>query len=373
MKSPSPFGCHVFLTLSIAALAAAGCGKPPAREPQRLAVQAVKAESLEGLGRGSEPAYIAIIRAEDETDLGFKVPGIVDVIGPNCGTNWGEGTAVKAGDLLASLKQSDFTNALNSARAEAELTTKVWERFSKLRASDAISQQELDVTEAKWRTAQAQLDQAAQNVRDSQLRAPIDGLVLARYVNPGATVAAGQRVLRFAGFSTMSVELGVPDRAVNFFSPGKKVPVEISALEGEPPFMGTVSEVGVAANAESRLFRVVLKVSNPKGIIRSGMTATVRVSDPARIIAGLVRVPLSALVTFAPEARGGVAQTPSLAVFVVESGKAKRREIRTGDILNSSVIVLAGLKAGEEVVTAGSSFLYDGAPVSVLNAGSNPE
>jgi RND family efflux transporter MFP subunit len=271
------------------------------------------------------------------------------------------------------LKQSEFTNALNSARAEAELTTKVWERFSKLRASDAISQQELDVTEAKWRTAQAQMDQAAQNVQDSQLRAPIDGLVLARYVNPGVTLAAGQRVLRFAGFSTMSVELGVPDRVVNFFSPGKKVPVEISAFEGEPPFVGTISEVGVAANAESRLFRVVIKVPNPKGIIRSGMTATVRVSDPARFSAGSVRVPLSALVTFASHGTGGAAQKPSLAVFVVQSGKAVRREVGTGDILNSSVIVTKGLKAGEEVVTAGSSFLYDGAAVAVLNAGSNPE
>jgi hypothetical protein len=40
--------------------------------------------------------------------------------------------------------------------------------------------------------------------------------------------------------------------------------------------------------------------------------------------------------------------------------------VKTGDILNSSIIVTEGLSAGEEVVTKGASFLYDGAPVEVL-------
>jgi RND family efflux transporter MFP subunit len=193
-------------------------------------------------------------------------------------------------------------------------------------------------------------------------------VVLARYVNAGVTVGAGQRVLRFADTSTMSVELGVPDRLVKYFSPGKEFAVEISALEGRPPFTGHVSEVGVAASQESRLFRIVIKVPNPEGIIRSGMTATVRVGDLARFNPGAVRVPLSALVTFSPAAQGAGNDSSRLAVFVVNGGKAARRPVQTGDILNSSIIVSDGLKAGEEVVTAGASLLYDGAPVEVQNS-----
>jgi RND family efflux transporter MFP subunit len=344
-----------------------GCGKPPAQKPQTMAVQTARAESMETLRPGAEASYIAIVRAENETDLSFKVGGILEVIGPVSGRDWDEGTPVKAGAVLASLKQSDFANALSSARANAELTTKVRDRFRKLRDSDAISQQEMDVTEANWLTAQAQLNQAQQNLHDSQLRAPVNGAVLARYVNSGVTVGAGQRVLRFADISTMSVELGVPDRLVKYFSPGKEFAVEISALEGRPPFLGRVSEVGVAASQESRLFRIVIKVPNPEGIIRSGMTATVRVGDLARFSPGAVRVPLSALVTFSPAAEGAGNGSSRLAVFVVNGGKAVRRPVQTGDILNSSIIVSDGLKAGEEVVTAGASFLYDGAAVEVLN------
>ncbi len=95
----------------------------------------------------------------------------------------------------------------------------------------------------------------------------------------GVTVAPGQRVLRFADTSLMSVELGLPDRLIGKLTPGQEIDVEISALEGLPPFKGRVSEVGVAASGEGRLFRVVIKVPNPDGLLRSGMTARIHVGD----------------------------------------------------------------------------------------------
>jgi RND family efflux transporter MFP subunit len=168
-----------------------------------------------------EASYLAAVRFDHETDLSFKVGGILVSIGPVAGTDWDEGTPVKAGTVLAELKQADFTNALNSARAKAELAGKTVERFRKLRTTDAISQQELDVTEADWQTAQSQLDQAEQNLRDSRLMAAKDGVVLMRHVNSGVTVSAGQKMLRFADTSLMSVELGLPDRLIGQLTPGK--------------------------------------------------------------------------------------------------------------------------------------------------------
>jgi RND family efflux transporter MFP subunit len=267
--------------------------------------------------------------------------------------------------LLAELKQADFTNALNSARAKADLASKTVERFRKLRVSDAISQQELDVTEADWRTAQAQLDQAEQNLRDSRLVAAKDGVVLARYVNSRVTVSPGQRVLRFADTSLMSVELGLPDRLVGRLAPGKEIDVEVSALEGLPPFKGRVSEVGVAASGEGRLFRVVIKVPNPNGLLRSGMTARIHVGDDSTVSPGTVCIPLSALVTLAPDGNSHATGKTQLGVFVVQEGKAATRAVKTGDILNSSILVTEGLRVGEQVVTSGASFLYEGAPVEV--------
>ena len=285
------------LTLLCVALALGGCGKPAAKPPEKSLVRTAVVQPMDNVRSDGEASYLAQVKFDHETDLSFKVGGILVSIGPAAGTDWDEGTPVKAGTVLAELKQADFTNALNSARARAELTSKTLERFRKLRATDAISQQELDVTEADWRTAQAQLDQAEQNLRDSRLVAAKDGVVLARYVNSRVTVSPGQSVLRFADTSLMSVELGLPDRLIGRLSPGKEMPVEVSGLEGLPPFKGRVTEVGVAASSEGRLFRVVIKVPNPDGLLRSGMTARIHVGDTPAVKPGTVCVPLSALVT----------------------------------------------------------------------------
>ena len=353
------------LALLCVALALWGCGKPPVKPPEKTLVRTAVVESMDNVRSDGEASYLALVKFDHETDLSFKVGGILVSIGPTAGTDWDEGTPVKAGTVLAELKQADFTNALNSARAKAELSSKTLERFRKLRSTDAISQQELDVTEADWRTAQAQLDQAEQNLRDSRLVAGKHGVVLARYVNSGVTVSAGQRVLRFADTSLMSVELGLPDRLVGRLAPGKEVPVEVSGLEGMPQFRGRVSEVGVAASGEGRLFRVVIKVPNPDGLLRSGMTARIRVRDASAAASGTVSIPLSALVTFVSDGSSQVNAQTQLAVFVVQGGKAVKRPVKTGDILNSSILITEGLRAGEQVVTSGASLLYDGAPIEV--------
>jgi multidrug efflux system membrane fusion protein len=355
------------LTLLVGiALALAGCGKPAARPPEKNLVRTAAVESADKIRSDGEASYLASVRFDQETDLSFKVGGILVGIGPSPDKDWDEGTPVKAGAVLAELKQADFTNALNSARARAELAVKTVERFRKLRESDAISQQELDVAEADWRTAQAQLDQAEQNLRDSRLVAAKDGVVLARYVNSHVTVGQGQRALRFADTSLMSVELGLPDRLISRVAPGKEIDVEVSALEGMPPFKGRVSEVGVAASGEGRLFRVVIKVPNPDGLLRSGMTARIRVGDASAAASGTVRIPLSALVTLVSDGSSQVNGQTQLGVFVAQEGKAVKRAVKTGDILKSSILITEGLRAGEQVVTSGASFLYEGAPIEVV-------
>jgi RND family efflux transporter MFP subunit len=353
------------LTLLCVALALAGCGKPAAKSPEKSLVRTALVQPMDNIQSDGEASYLAQVRFDHETDFSFKVGGILDAIGPAAGTDWDEGTPVKAGTVVAELKQADFINALNSARAKADLASKTVERFRRLRETDAISQQELDVTEADWRTAKAQLDQAEQNLRDSRLVAAKDGVVLARYVNSHVTVAPGQSALRFADTSLMSVELGLPDRLIGRLSPGKVIPVEVSGLEGLPPFKGRVTEVGVAASSEGRLFRVVIKVPNPDGLLRSGMTARIHVGDTPTVKPGTVCVPLSALVTLILDGNSPANNQAQLGVFVVQGGKAMKRAVKTGDILSSSIQITDGLRAGEQVVTSGASFLYDGAPVEI--------
>jgi multidrug efflux system membrane fusion protein len=361
-----PFLIASFFSLALL-LGLPGCSKPRApHQAEKTIVGTQRVEPLAGAGlTESAPEYIGTVRAGEETDFSFKVGGIVESIGPKPQRDWEEGSPVKAGSILARLQQGDFKNSLASAKATAELANTNNERLRKLLADKVVSNQEADKAKADSDTASAQLKQAEQNLRDSQLLAPWDGVVFKRYVNSGETVAAAKPVLRFGDIRTMSVELGVPDRLVGLFAVNKEIDVGISALPGRPSFRGKISEVGVAASNAGRLYRVVIKVANPEGVIKSGMTATVKAGSVTAAVVGQVLVPLSAVI--APSLPGVADRKPQtqIAVFVVKEGKASLRPVKTGDIIASSIVVTEGLTPGEEVVTKGASLLYDGAPVEV--------
>lgn len=348
----------------------AGCKPKQATAPLKLVVRYIEAQPPTA-ARMSQSEYIAIVRGETETELSFKVPGVLERIGPEGGSQeWQEGDSITNSQVLAQLKQGDFLAREQAAWAKMNLASNVYQRSVQLHHSGAISQQELDVAAANKQASEAEWAQARQATNDSVIRAPFDGTILARLANPGETISVGKVVLKVADLSHMSVELGVPDKLVDQIKPGQQIPVKVSALEGLS-FTGHVSEVGVAAKEGARLFKVVIKMDNPNGRLKSGMSASVVLGDEYRFPEGSVLVPLSALIT---ASRGPPNQ---LAVFVIDdTGKARERWVKTDDIvpmadgrhrhttfLRSSVVVTEGVKPGDKIVTVGASNLYDGAPV----------
>ena len=157
------------LALNCLALALTGCGNPPERGPEKMLVRTTVVQPIADVRTDGEASYLAQVRAEKETDLSFKLGGIVEKIGPAPGTDWDEATPVKAGQVLAQLKQEDFINNRNVARAQAEMKGRTLERDRNLIAGRVIAPQEFDQAEGAWETAKAALDEAEQNVRDSQL------------------------------------------------------------------------------------------------------------------------------------------------------------------------------------------------------------
>jgi RND family efflux transporter MFP subunit len=346
--------------LALFGVLVAGCHRhKPAAEPHKNVVRVVSAESLDAAKVTARSEYIAMLKGDVETELSFKVGGILEVIGRTGETlDWQEGARIAKGEILARLKREDFVSSVKSAFAKAEMDRQQHAREIKLRETGAVSQQELEAAAASRQASDASLAVAEQALKDSVLLAPYDGTIVARFVNGGETIGVGKSVLRIADLQQMSVELGIPDRLIGRVRVGKEFPVRVTTLEARS-FIGRVSEVGVAAKDGARLFRVVIKISNPDGVLRSGMTATVAFDDYDNFPRGSVLIPLSALVS-ASKGKG----ENQLAVFVVGGdGKAHERPVKTDDLVRSSVIVTEGLKPGERVVTAGASTLYEGALV----------
>jgi RND family efflux transporter MFP subunit len=351
---PSP------LLLVVLILAATpGCRPRPQAEAPRPIVRYEEVRRLDDTPERTLQTYIGMIRGESETDLSFKVGGTVDLIGPARGRNWGEGDAFAKDQVLAQLNQVDYLAERDSTKARADLAQSRLTRAEQLQREAAISPQEFDTFKAAQEEARAAFDRANQALADSTLCAPFAGRVLARPVSSGETVMAGRPVLRIADLSTVSVEMGVPDYLVNRVATNQTLPLTVAALAGRS-FQGVVSEVGVAAKEGSRLFKVVLKVPNPGGELRSGMTASATFPEEVRPPTNAVLVRISALVASA-QASPRAGEHAPLAVFVVgDGGRVEEREVETGDLIRSSVVVTRGLAPAEKVVVVGASTLHDG-------------
>jgi RND family efflux transporter MFP subunit len=333
-----------------------GAAKPaPKAEEQKAPVYYVKAEAMGAMGQAPGAVYIAEVRGDNELNLSFEVGGVVELIGPSKGQNWESGTTVRQGSVLASLKKDDFINRITAAQARAELARVTYERMQNLFKTEAIPKQKLDQAETENKSAKADLAAAEQSLNDSVLRAPWDGSVLERLVNQAETVAPGRTVLSFSSLKRMTVEVGVPDTVVGRLKVDQEVTVEISALPGRL-FRGLISQVAIRGEAATRLFKIKIKVPNPEGLIKSGMTASVSFARIGQVPAGAVWVPLAALTT---------APTPpeQLAVFVVEGDRVRRRPVTTDEIAGNLIMITKGLTPADKVVVVGVGTLYDGASV----------
>src|SRR5690242_2035303 len=88
------------LGLLFMALAIAGCGKPANKSPEKSLVRTAVVQAMDNMRADGEASYLAQVRFDHETDFSFKVGGILAGVGPAAGTDWDEGTSVKAGTVL---------------------------------------------------------------------------------------------------------------------------------------------------------------------------------------------------------------------------------------------------------------------------------
>jgi RND family efflux transporter MFP subunit len=183
------------------------------REP--VPVSAATFESQGSYQR--EISFLGLVKAGRVSELGFEVPGTV------AGQLVREGSAVSAGDVLATLDtaQLEARRAATAAdqervRAELELAKIKAKRQRDLQQSGAVSEEAFDETRLRARALEAQLDSVQARLRGididlekSVLRAPYDGAVAERLVDSGAVVNPGAPVVRLVASGAREAHIGI--------------------------------------------------------------------------------------------------------------------------------------------------------------------
>jgi RND family efflux transporter MFP subunit len=293
------------------------------------------------------------VRGYNQTTLYAKVSGYVAEMRVE------RGQRVRHGQILARILSPENQRDVAEARHDFELARVNAQRYERLAPSGVVSAQDRDNAVTQAQVSRAALSRAQDLLDYTVVRAPFDGIVSARYVDPGALVPAAtagtQTALPIADVADVSVVrvfIYVGQDAAPFVHVGDDVVVWQDELP-ERRIPAKVSYFTGALDPRSRAMQVEIDIPNEKWNLLPGTFTHVelKTAEPPSPL-----LPDDAIVV-----RQGKTQ-----VVLVEGGKAHYVDVDLGYNDGSKVRVLRGLKGGETVGTSVPVEVQDGAPIQVV-------
>jgi RND family efflux transporter MFP subunit len=350
---------------------------PPAREVKVTpAAERTVARTVSATGT---------LAADDQVVLGTKVAGRLAEITVDLGTR------VKKGQVIGKLDQNDFkfrmeqaeaslqqarvrlglsatgsdervdpeqTAIVRQARAMLDDARLTRDRSIRLAQQELIARAQLDTAEAGLQVAEgryqdaleevrnrqaviaqrrSELDLARQQLTDTVILSPLDGVVSLKQASVGEYLAAGTPIATMVRVHPLRLRVPVPEREGVGVRAGHAVTLTV---EGDPTvYRGRVVRLSPIVQEQNRTLMVEAEVPNERGFLRPGSFA--RVDIMTEVSQPVVSVPASAIIVFA-----GVEK-----VLIVRQGKTAEVRVTTGRRLGEDIEIVEGLKRGDPVVS----------------------
>jgi len=294
-------------------------------------------------------AAVGSLRSNESVVLRPEVAGRIASIG------FRDGQAVRRGQLLVGLDATLNEAEVAQARAEFDLAASNLKRTEDLASKNFVSSSAQDQAASGVQVAEARLKLAEARLAKMRINAPFDGVVGIRNVSIGDYVKDGADLINVEDIRTLKVDFRLPERYFTQLKAGLPVEVSADALPGGR-YVGSVDAINPRVEASGRSLEVRAKLDNTDGRLRPGMFARVRVLLGDRPNA--LMVPEEAVVPLGDD----------FFVYTVADGKAKRVPVKLGVRREAQVELLEGVKAGEQVITAGIRVQRDGQPVRVVGS-----
>ena len=285
-------------------------------------------------------------RANEAIELTSKTSNIVT------GVRFSDGQRVQLGQVLVELDSAQARADLAAAEAASAESASQVKRSRELIDTRVISESQFEQLEATMKANIARVASARSHVDDTVIRAPFSGRVGLRRVSVGSLVNPGTTIATLDDLSVIKVDFAVPENFLAGLREGLKVVATAAAFPGRD-FGGTVTSLDSRIDPVTRSVTVRANVPNADLALKPGMFLNVSL---ARDAYDALMVPEAALM---PE------QSRQF-LFVIEAGRAVRREVRIGRRQPGRVEVVAGLKTGEQVIVEGTQKVREGGAVRVL-------
>jgi membrane fusion protein (multidrug efflux system) len=261
-----------------------------------------------------------------------------------------EGTEVVQGTPLFKVDDQELQAQVARAQADRDLAQQALTRTRQLLADKAAAPADVERAEAQMRSTQAGLDLLQLRLDRTVVRAPFSGVTGQRLASLGDYVNNSTRLITLQTVNPQRAAFQVPERYAEQLKIGQKVLFRVAALAGRD-FTGTVNFVDPLVQLPGRTITVKAAVPNPRRELQSGMFIEARLEIARRPNATVV-----------PE--DAVSPMQGLMfVWVVQDGKAMRKEVSLGVRTPGYVEVRSGVEPGDQVVVGGAERLSQGAEV----------
>ena len=362
--------------------------KQKGEAPKAEVVRPVKTVALAGGGTGGVWRYYGTLQGGRRVELSFRVSGPLKEVLVD------RGASVKRGDLLATLDPRDFQTLLrqaqsNQSQAQAQFKDAEanFARYENLYKQKVVPKATYDTYKTQVEVARSALNAAAaqtasmrDSLKDTELRAPFDGVIADRMVENFEDVTAKQPIVSLQDISTLEIVFNVPDNDVIWAS---KTTGTASSIESrasiqarfdaipDQAFPLKVKEFVIQADPNTNTFPITATMPQQQDFaLLPGMAATVEVviepDEPAPEDGGLsFLVPATALIGY-----GGGGSEGTRSVWRYEEGQVRRVSVSTGAPRNDGAIEISGpaLRVGDQIIVAGANLLREGQRVRLMPA-----
>ena len=353
------------------------------RPGENKLVRQVKTARVEETPFGETVTANGTLAAFDQTTAGVKVAGRLSSISVDLGS------VVRRGQMIAQIEANDYklrvqqseaalgqararlglspdgtddkvsaeqTGTVRQAKAQLDEARLSRERAVKLVEQGIVAKADYDAADATFKVAQSRYQDAFEEIRnrqallaqrrselalarqqlaDTAVYSPIDGIVQLKRASVGEYLAAGAPVVDIVRINPLRLQAQVPERDAATVRFGQNVRVTV---EGDAKiYIGQIKRLSPVITQENRMLMVEADVPND-GNLRPGSFAKAEiVTNNAKLA---VTVPNNAIVTFA-----GIEK-----VIVVQNGKALEKPITTGRRSGDSTEILSGVNVGDQVI-----------------------
>lgn len=265
-----------------------------------------------------------------------------------------EGKQVKKDELLVQFEDDDIQAELKQAEADLALRKADYGRAQQLQQNKAGTMKDYDKAHAELAVSEGRVAAAKSKMAKATIVAPFDGTIGLIHFSEGSYIQANQELVNIVDTTPMRVDFKVPEKFVNDIGAGQVAEVRVQAL-GDRVFMANIDAIDSKIETENHSIAVKGSINNDDGLLKAGSFAQVSLIIGEK--GDTIVVDESAV------DREGNFEF----VWVVEKGRAHRQRVITGVREKQKTEIVAGLRPGQIVVTAGQIRLADGMNVNITN------